>query len=100
MSELFRQSSNSDILDTINRCLYFYSMSLINLPLDVAATLVGDRELEIVETAPPREPRHYTPVWGAWRVVRERELADGKLQLTVARELLQELRDETPGKNR
>ena len=75
-------------------------MSLLNLPLDVAATLCGERSLEIIETAPPREPRHYTPVWGQWRVVRERDLPDGKLQLTVARELLQELRDETPGKSR
>lgn len=75
-------------------------MSLLNLPLDVACSLTGDRELEIIETAPPREPRHYTPVWGDWRVVRERDLPDGKLQLTVARELLQELRSETSGKNR
>ena len=75
-------------------------MSLLNLPLDVAASLADDRELEIVETAPPREPRHYTPVWGDWRVVRERELENGKLQLTVARELLQELRDETSNKSR
>ena len=75
-------------------------MSLLNLPLDVAVTLCDDRELEIIETAPPREPRHYTPVWGDWRVVRERELVDGKLQLTVARELLQEVRGETPGKSR
>ena len=75
-------------------------MSLLNLLLDVAATLCDDRELEIIETAPPREPRHYTPVWGDWRVVRERELPDGKLQLTVARELLQELRSETSPKTR
>ena len=75
-------------------------MSLLNLPLDVAAAECGARELEIIETAPPRAPRHYTPVWGVWRVVRERELPDGKLQLTVARELLQELRDETPDKSR
>ena len=75
-------------------------MSLLNLPLDVAVTLCDGRELEIIETAPPREPRHYTPVWGDWRVVRERDLPDGKLQLTVARELLQELRDETMGKSR
>ena len=71
-------------------------MSLLNLPLDVAVTLCDDRELEIVETAPPRAPRHYTPVWGEWRVVRERELANGALQLTVARELLQELRSDSP----
>ena len=75
-------------------------MSLLNLPLDVAVTLCDDRELEIVETAPPREPRHYAPVWGDWRVVRERDLPDGKLQLTVARELLQEIRSETPDKSR
>ncbi len=75
-------------------------MSLLNLPLDAARELCGDRELEIIETAPPREPRHYTPVWGDWRVVRERDLPDGKLQLTVARELLQELRGETSGQIR
>ncbi len=75
-------------------------MSLLNLPLDVATVVCAGRELEIIETAPPRAPRHYTPVWGDWRVVRERELPDGKLQLTVARELLQELRSETSPKNR
>ena len=75
-------------------------MSLLNLPLDVAVAECGERQLEIVETAPPREPRHYTPVWGDWRVVRERELPDGTLQLTVARELLQEVRAETSGKSR
>ena len=75
-------------------------MSLINLPLAVAATLCDGRPLEIIETAPPREPRHYTPVWGEWRVVRERDLPDGTLQLTVARELLQEVRDETSSKSR
>lgn len=75
-------------------------MTLLNLPLDSARELCGERELEIIETAPPREPRHYTPVWGAWRVVRERELESGILQLTVARELLQELRDETSNKSR
>ena len=75
-------------------------MSLLTVPLDVAAALAEGRALEISETAPPREPRHYTPVWGDWRVVRERELPDGTLQLTVARELLQELRSETSPKTR
>ena len=58
------------------------------------------RPLEIIETAPPREPRHYTPVWGVWRVVRERELENGALQLTVARELLQEISHESRPKTR
>ncbi len=75
-------------------------MSLLNLTLEEARAEIGDRELEIIETVPPREPRHYTPVWGAWRVVRERDLPDGRLQLTVARELLQELRGETLGQSR
>ena len=75
-------------------------MSLLNLPLDVAVGLAGKRELEIIETAPPREPRHYTPEWGDWRVVRERETENGALQLTVARELLKEISHETCSKTR
>ena len=75
-------------------------MSLLNLPLNVARAQCGARELEIVETAPPREPRHYTPEWGDWRVVRERELENGVLQLTVARELLKEHSHETRAKSR
>ena len=75
-------------------------MSLLNLPLAVAVSLAGARELEIIETAPPREPRHYTPVWGEWRVIRERELENGALQLTVARELLKEISHETRAKTR
>ena len=75
-------------------------MSLLNLPLDVAAAECGARPLEIIETAPPREPRHSTPVWGVWRVVRERELENGALQLTVARELLQEISHESRPKTR
>ena len=75
-------------------------MSLLNFTLDEARAAIGARALEIVETAPPREPRHYTPVWGDWRVVRERDLPDGTLQLTVARELLQELRAEKPQQTR
>ena len=75
-------------------------MSLLNLTLAEARAEIGERELEIVETAPPREPRHYTPEWGDWRVVRERELENGVLQLTVARELLKEHRHESSGKSR
>ena len=75
-------------------------MSLLNLTLSEARELCGARALEIVETAPPREPRHYTPEWGHWRVVRERELASGALQLTVARELLKEHRGESAPQNR
>ena len=75
-------------------------MSLLNLTLAEARELCGTRELEIIETMPPREPRHYTPEWGDWRVVRERELENGALQLTVARELLKEHRPESPDKTR
>ena len=75
-------------------------MTFLNLTIDEARAEIGARELEIIETAPPRAPRHYTPVWGNWRVVRERELANGALQLTVARELLQEVSHESRGKTR
>ena len=74
-------------------------MSLLNLTLAEAFVECGERALQIVETAPPREPHHYTPLWGEWRVVRERELDDGTLQLTVARELLKELPREKPAKS-
>ncbi len=75
-------------------------MSLLNLTLDEARAEIGERALEIIETAPPREPRHYVPEWGNWRVVRERDLLDGTLQLTVARELLKEGRSETSPETR
>lgn len=75
-------------------------MSLLNFTLAQAREICGEREIEIVETAPPREPRHYTPEWGDWRVVRERELENGALQLTVARELLKEHSHETRAKTR
>ena len=75
-------------------------MSLLNLTLAQAREICGARPLEIVETAPPREPRHYTPEWGDWRVVRERELENGALQLTVARELLKEHGHESRAKTR
>ena len=77
-----------------------FPMSLLNLPLDVAVNLAGEHEIELIETAPPREPRHYTPEWGVWRVIRERELENGALQLTVARELLKEISHETRPKTR
>ena len=75
-------------------------MFLLNLTLEEARAESDGRPLEIIETAPPRPPRHYTPLWGEWRVIRERELETGILQLTVARELLKELPNETPNKNR
>lgn len=68
-------------------------MSLLNLTLLEARELCGTRELEIIETAPPFAPRHYTPEWGQWRVIRERALDNGTLQLVVARELLREIRE-------
>ena len=71
-------------------------MSLLNLTLEQARAESGGLELEIVETAPPRTPQHYTPLWGAWRVIRERPLEGGTLQIVVARELLKELPRETP----
>ena len=74
-------------------------MSLLNLTLQEARELAA-KPLEIVETAPPRAPQHYTPLWGEWRVIRERPLADGSLQLVVARELLKELPKEAAPQTR
>ena len=74
-------------------------MSLLNLTLSEARQLAA-QPLEIVETAPPFAPRYYTPVWGEWRVVRERELETGALQIVVARELLKEIPREPREKTR
>ena len=73
-------------------------MSLLNLTL-AQAQVAADKPLEIIETAPPFAPRHYTPQWGEWRVIREREI-EGATQIVVARELLKELPNETPPKIR
>jgi hypothetical protein len=61
----------------------------------------GGREVRVVETGPPFEPRHYTPIWGEWRVLRAQE-QNGILELLVARELLREekvVRDSAPSKS-
>lgn len=75
--------------------LLLYPMSLLNLTLSEAREL-ADKSLEIIETAPPFAPRHYTPEWGHWRVIRERERADGIMEIVVARELLREIREPKP----
>lgn len=76
-------------------------MNVIGLSLSQArellGELLGERAIEVVETAPPWEPRHYTPIWGEWRVVRTRERTDGQLELLVARELLREDRGPQAG---
>jgi len=67
--------------------------SLLALSLQNALDSLGnEREIVIVRSAPPFHPRGYTPFWGEERVVRVRELEDGRVELCVARELLGEER--------
>lgn len=65
--------------------------NLPGLPLDEARQLL-DEEPVVVHSAPPFFPRGYTAHFGRERVVRARSLADGKIELLVARELISEER--------
>ena len=65
--------------------------NLPGLPLDHARELLNE-EPTVISSAPPFFPRGYTAHFGLERVVRVRELPDGKLELLVARELLSEER--------
>ena len=65
--------------------------NLLGLPLDLTRELL-DEEPTVMESAPPFFPRGYTAHFGEPRVVRARELPDGKTELLVARELLSETR--------
>jgi len=65
--------------------------NLLGLPLDLARELL-EGEPVVIQSAPPFFPRGYTAHFGEFRVVRARQLTDGKLELLVARELLSEER--------
>ena len=74
--------------------------SLLGLTLVQAQAACAGREVSVIETAPPFTPRHYTPIWGQWRVLRSCE-SEGRVELLVARELLREekiIRDSAPSK--
>lgn len=65
--------------------------NLLGLPLRlVRASIEG--EIVVVQTAPPFLARGYTPHWGEERVLRIRELPEGKIELLVASELVGEER--------
>lgn len=65
--------------------------NLLGLPLRlVRASIEG--EVVVVSTAPPYLARGYTPHWGEQRVLRIRELPEGKIELLVASELVGEER--------
>ncbi len=49
-------------------------------------------EVVVIESAPPFHPRGYTPFWGEARVIRGRELEQGRVELLVVRELVGEER--------
>ena len=71
--------------------------ALTGLALAVARSLcelmpeADATEIQVFESEPPFLAKGYTPVWGEWRVLRARR-REGVLELTVARELLGEVR--------
>ncbi len=69
--------------------------SLLGLSLQAALDTLGDRPVSVVETSPPFAPRHYTPIWGAQRILRVRELPDNYVELLVGYELLREEKNDS-----
>ena len=63
------------------------SENLVALPLEQARELLGDAEISVLETAPPRGREEL----GSWRVLRARE-ANGAWELMVACEQISEAR--------
>ncbi len=71
----------------------FQLESPLGLTLENARQMLDSSvQIVVIESAPPFFARGYTPFWGAWRVVRARELEGEGVELLVARELVGEER--------